>query len=133
MILAKKKDSDEDKITVRKFKDGSSNFWVGYLHLYLNEQNEICFACGGIMTEEHLSALQAYVKRNKVTFIARDKPEIEIIQRQYNEKITFGAHSGKTVSELFIENKKYLIWVRDKYNFSVTQNKLKQEIIDILK
>ena len=37
------KAKEEDKLTVRKFKESNIDFWVEYLHLYLNENNEICF------------------------------------------------------------------------------------------
>jgi len=81
--------------------------------------------------------MQAYAKRNKKTFKSREKSPLNDENapqtKSYDEKIGFGKYSQMTVSELFVLDKKYLRWIFEKYNFNSSQEKLKQEIIEILK
>ena len=53
--------------------------------------------------------------------------------KQYNEIIPCTDMKGKTVSEVFELNKKLLIWFREKYTFKVGEEKIKEQIIEILK
>lgn len=55
----------EDKIQIKRFKDGSNNFWVGFQHWTILK-NELVFCAGGIPTEEHRAKLLTYCKRNKL-------------------------------------------------------------------
>lgn len=71
------KKETEDKITVKQFKDSSSNFWVENIHYHLNENNEIIFCAGGIDYETKREILQAYIKRNKKTFKAREESVLD--------------------------------------------------------
>ncbi len=57
----------ETEIAIRKFKNSNNDWWVGYLHFTLLNQN-ITFVAGGIPTEEHFTKLKQYLKRNKITF-----------------------------------------------------------------
>lgn len=123
------KNKTEDKLTVKQFRDNSSNFWVDNKHYYLSEDNELHLAAGGINTDEVRAALLAYIKRNKKTHIPRKKIEPE---KEYLEIITFGKHTGKTVQEVFTIEKSYLVWIKNNYNFSLAQENLKKEITEIL-
>lgn len=120
----------EDKTTFRRFRDKSSHFWVDNLHLYVDESNEIKFGAGGILTDSIKSSFEAYVKRNKVKYIPRSKPVESAVE--YLETLKSGKFVNKTVSEVFELDKKYLIWMRDSYNFGV-QKELEKQIKEILK
>lgn len=129
--MAKKKET-EDKIVIKCFKDGSSNWWVGGVHYHLNKNNEIVFCAGGIKDDSKIELLRQFIKRNGKVYKEREiSPYIN--QKEYLEVITFGKHSGKNVQTIFNEDAGWLKWCRDKYSFSSTQEKLKQEIIEILK
>lgn len=129
----KKKVELENKIEVRRFKDHSSHFWVSNHHYYLDENNEIQYASGGIDTVELREVLKAYCKRNKVTFVEREPSILDQIEKEYNSIFTFGKHKSKSVQTVFYEDNKWLIWCRDNFNFSSAENKIKEEIIEILK
>ena len=53
-------------------------------------------------------------------------------QKKYLEMLKSGKYQNKTVSEVFDLEKKYLIWMRDKYNFGA-QKELERQITEILK
>lgn len=120
----------EDKTTFRRFRDKSSHFWVDNLHLYIDENNEIKFGAGGILTEAIKVSFEAYVKRNKVKYIPRAKPVEAAVE--YLETLKSGKFINKTVSEVFELDNKYLIWMRDSYNFGA-QEELEKQIKEILK
>lgn len=125
LILDGKKE-DKEKTSVVNFKDKSSNWWVNSKHYCLNEQNEIVFVAGGIEITAETEFLRDFIKRNKKTYVPRQI--ISVIE--YFEIVDFGIHKGRKVDEI---DKKYLKWMIGNYNFSQTQEKLKQEIINILK
>lgn len=123
------KSKTQEKIIIKQFKDGSSHWFVNYAHYTLLENGEIQWCAGETDKEELRGALKAYVKRNKKSFVARPKSEV----KEYNEIIPIGEYKGKTVSQVLFENKKFLIWMLEKYSFKSGEEKLKQEIIEILK
>lgn len=57
---------EEEKITIRRFKDGSMNFWAQYRHYYLTEDKQLILCAGGDESEEHRQKLIQYLKRNKL-------------------------------------------------------------------
>lgn len=61
--------AEKEKITIKVFKDGSSNWWVNHAHYSLNEQGEITWHAGETDKKELREYLQAFIKRNKKTFI----------------------------------------------------------------
>jgi len=133
--LAKK--LTENKIQIRNFKDGSSSWWVRDAHYYLNENNELLWASGETDKAELREVIEAFIKRNHKIYSPREKsplndentPQI----KSYDEILRFGKHLGKSVEEVMAIDKKWLIWCRDNYNFNSAQEKLKQEITEILK
>ena len=127
------KNLEKDKIVARQFKDGSSNFWCDGVHYNLNENGDLVFCSGGIDTEERREYMFSYIKRNKKKFIPREPSILENEPKEYLEKIGNGKYAHLSVSEVFLQDKQYLKWMLDKYNFSSAQEKLKQQIIEILK
>lgn len=119
----------EDKIQIKQFKDSSSNWFVNFSHYYLNEDNELLWASGESDNKEYRSVLQAYIKRNKKTYKPREESVLNQVEIEYST-ITFGIHSGKKVNEIDIN---YLKWMINNFKFSLSQEKLKQEIIQYLK
>lgn len=128
-----KKKEVEEKRVIKQFKDKSSNWFLDNVHYHLNENGEVVFCAGGIESEEDKEYLRQYIKRNKKSFVAREPSIFERGQVEYTEKFTTGKYVNKTVQEVFDEDVKYLRWMRDSFNFSSAQNKLKEEIINILK
>lgn len=129
--MAKKKET-EDKIIIRAFKDGSSNWFVDGVHYHLNKEGEIIFCSGGIDKEQLRTALESYIKRNKKSFKERSASMFDSEPKQYNEKIGFGQYSDLTVSQLFAENLKYAKWILEKCNLA-GKEKLKEQLTEILK
>lgn len=119
----------ESKIIIRNFKDKSSNFWVDYSHFMLNEHNEIVWCAGETSDQAKLEALTKYIKNNKKKYVPREI----IVLKEYNEVITFGKYSQKTVQFVYDNDRQWLKWCRDNYNFSSAQKELKEQIIQILK
>ena len=122
------KKQTEDKISIKIFKDRSSHFWVDNHHYFLNEDNEIQYSCGGIDKEEYREALSAYCKRNKVSFVPREKSLFETEEKEYT-KIGFGKYSQMTTMELIATDKKYASWLYK----NCLDNKIKTELKELLK
>lgn len=128
-----KKKETEEKITIKRFKDKSSSFWVNNHHYYLDENNEIRYACGGIDTQELREALKAFIKRNKVSYVPREPSILDQVEKEFISVLTTGKYCGEYIKDLVYKDRKYLEWMRDKYTFSSAEQKLKEEIIEILK
>lgn len=121
------------KIVIRQFREGSSDFWVDTVHYNLNKDGEIMFCAGGIDSEDKREALKSFIKRNKKVFKKREESSLSKIEKEYNEVITFGKYINEKVQDIFYKDKKYLIWMRDSYSFSLAQKTLKEQITEILK
>lgn len=128
-----KKKETEDKIVIKRFKDKSSHFFVNNKHYMLDENNEIHFIAGGFYEEECAEALRAYCKRNKVTHAPRGSSILNQVEKEFISVIGFGKYNGERIQDLIYKDHKYLEWMRDKYNFSSAEQKLKEEITEILK
>ncbi len=128
----KKEKEVDDKITIRQFKDGSSSWWVGYKHYCLDENNILQFVCGGMEDLEETEAIKDYIKRNKKTYIPKKQTVFEAEEKEYTT-INFGKHAGKTTITILAEDKKWLSWMYKNYTFKVGEEKLKQEIKELLK
>jgi GTPase SAR1 family protein len=126
--VATKKET-EDKIVIKSFRDSSSNWWVGYKHYCLDENNVLQFICGGIEDRKETEAIQEFIKRNKKKYVPTKQSEV---QKEYLEIINFGKYVNKSVQEVFHLDSKYLQWMYKEYSFSSSQEKLKQEIKEIL-
>ena len=119
---------EEDKITIKQFRDLSSSWWVGYKHYCLDENNILQFVCGGIEDRKETEAIQEFIKRNKKSFKNRELSILETEEKEYSI-ITFGKMSGKTTQTIVEEDKRYARWLYD----SVTDNKIKTELKELLK
>jgi len=126
------KKSTEEKLIIKQFRDGSSSFWCNNKHYHLNEQGDIVFIAGGKEEITEVEALKAYCKRNKKVFKERQPSIFEQQEKIYDELIPFGEFKGRNVSEVFLENKKLLSWMLNKYDFA-GREKLKEQIKEILK
>ena len=122
------KKETEDKIVIKGFRDSSSNWWVGYKHYCLDENNILQFVCGGLENQKETEAIQEFVKRNKKYFKNRELSILETEEKEYSI-ITFGKMSGKTTQTIVEEDKRYARWLYD----SVTDNKIKTELKELLK
>lgn len=120
----------EDKTIFKHFRDKSSHFWVDNLHLFLDENNEVQFGAGGILTEDIKASFEAYIKRNKVKYIPREKALESPVE--YLETLKSGKYQNKTVSEVFEADRNYLIWMLNNYTFGA-QKELEKQIKEILK
>ena len=119
----------ESKIIIKQFSDKSSNFWVDFAHYSLNENKEIIWCSGESATKEKIEFLEAYIKRNNKVFKEREKVA-EI--KDYDALFTFGKHSNTKVGDVFLKDATYLKWARDNYIFKSGEEKLKEQIIEIL-
>jgi hypothetical protein len=124
-----KKEISESKIIIKQFRDSSSNFWCDNLHYHLNELGELILCAGGLDKPELREALVSYIKRNKKSFKAREKSQIEdIIIKQYSV-IGFGKYSSLTTQDLVGTDKKYAKWAYE----NVKNDKIKEELKELLK
>lgn len=119
---------NKDKITIKQFRDGSSNFWVDHIHYHLNEEGEIIFCAGGIDKQELRDYLLAFIRRNKKTFKAREKSIFEQEEIEYS-KISFGKFAGLSTVELVATNRKYAKWLYE----NSADKKIKEELKQLLK
>lgn len=127
--MAKKVASSEDKIQVRNFKDGSSNYWCNFAHYYLNESNELIWCSGETDKPELRESVLSFIKRNKKVYKPREKSQIgEVILKQYSV-IGFGRHSSLTTQDLVGTDKKYAMWLYE----NCSDNKIKTELKELLK
>gem|GEM_PF-4561938 len=60
-----KKETAEEVVRILQFKDGSKNWWLGYLH-YTILDGKLFFAAGGIDTEESREKMTKYLKTKKL-------------------------------------------------------------------
>ena len=127
--MAAKKETEN---TVKQGKSNFNNFWINYKVYQLLEDNSLVLASGGNEIETETELVKAFIKRNKKAY-AKNVTMFESEPKQYNEIIPCTDMKGKTVSEVFELNKKLLIWFREKYTFKVGEEKIKEQIIEILK
>lgn len=123
-----KKKDDKDKLKIKQFKDGSSNFWIDNHHYYLDKNNELQYACGGIDKPEYRELLLQYIKRNKKFFIPREKSLFEQEEKEYT-KIGFGKYSQITTIELVAVDRRYASWLYK----NCSDSKIKEELKELLK
>ena len=119
---------EKDKIVIKQFRDGSSNFWVNNHHYHLNEKGEIVHCAGGIDNEELRDYLIAFIRRDKKTFKKRVANIFETEEKEYTT-VTFGKMSGKTTQIIVGEDKRYARWLYE----NTTDKKIKEELKELLK
>lgn len=118
------KDSD---LKIKRFKDGSSSWWVGNLHYNLNELNEICFIAGGIDTKNHRDVLEKYIKRTKSVFVPREPSIFENEPKEYLT-ISYGKYNGKPLNEIVDIDKRYAKWL-----YETAEKGIKEQLKELLK
>lgn len=62
----------DSKINIKRFKIGSSDYWIDGKHYFMTEDGEVHFASGGIEEEKLKQELKSFIKRNKHTYVARN-------------------------------------------------------------
>ncbi len=115
----------EDKINIKQFREGSSDFWVGNCHYNLNKDNEIVWCSGGIDSEELRTVLLSFIRRNKKIYIKRSPSIFDSEPREWSE-LTFGKFKGFKINEI---ETKYLKWLI----LNSADKKLIEEIKQFLK
>ena len=122
------KNLEKDKIVVRQFKDGSSNFWSNYAHYFLNENNELIWCSGETGKEELRNAVLSFISRNKKTYKERSPSIFETEERVWSV-LDFGKHKGLALDIIKDIEPKYLRWIYE----NSADKKLVQEIKELLK
>lgn len=118
----------EDKINIKQFKEGSSDYWVDSCHYNLNKDGDIVFCAGGIDSQDLRNALIAYIKRNKKVHIPRSENTFEKEAKDYTI-ITYGKHNGKSTQHIAAEDKSYGRWLYE----NTRDTKIKEELKELLK
>lgn len=80
------KKTTEDKITIKQFKDGSSNWFVNNKHYHLDDNSVVSFICGGIEDNKETEVIKSFISRNKKVFKERS-PNIFEQEENYEKKI----------------------------------------------
>lgn len=120
------------KETENTIKQGNTNkncYWLNMKAYQMLPNNEIVLSAGGIEIDSETELGKDFCKRNKKMY----HHYIITAQIEYNEIIKFGKYINKKVSEVKEFDLQYLKWVRDNYAFKIGEEKLKNEIINILK
>ena len=118
----------EDKINIKQFREGSSDFWVGNCHYNLNKDNEIVWCSGGIDSEELRTVLLSFIRRNKKIYIKRSPSIFDSEPREWSE-LTFGKFKGQRLDVIKDTEPKYLKWLI----LNSADKKLTEEIKELLK
>lgn|GEM_PF-3541445 len=118
----------EDKIIIKQFRDGSSDFWVNYAHYHLNKNNELIWCSGETDKEDLRNALLTFIRRNKKSFKEREPSIYETEEKKYST-VNFGKMSGKTTQEIVWEDKRYARWLYE----NSTDTQIKVELKELLK
>ena len=118
----------EDKIQIRAFKDGSSDWFVNDAHYSLNEAGELIWHAGEVDKEELRSCLLSFISRNKKKYKERSPSIFETEERVWSV-LDFGKHKGLALDIIKDIEPKYLRWLYD----NTTDIKIKQELKEILK
>ena len=118
----------EDKLSIKQFRDGSSNFWCDTVHYSLNEDGSVTFCSGGINTEEKRDAVLSFIRRNKKSWKERSASIFEQEEKEYS-KIGFGKYSQMSTIELVANDKRYAKWLYQ----NTADKKIKEELKQLLK
>ena len=119
---------NKEKINIKQFRDGSSNWFLNNKHYHLNEQGEIIFIAGGKEDQTEVEALKSYCKRNKKQFKSREPSMFEQEEIEYS-KVTFGKFSGMSTMEIVATDRGYAKWLYE----NSADKKIKEELKQLLK
>ena len=118
----------EDKVQIRAFKDGSSDWFVNDAHYSLNEAGELIWHAGEVDKEELRNAVLSFISRNKKTYKERSPSIFETEERVWSV-LDFGKHKGLALDIIKDIEPKYLRWIYE----NSADKKLVQEIKELLK
>ena len=104
-------------------------YWVNMRAYQMIFDNSIVISGGGEEDLKDTALVIDFVTKNKNLYYKYET----LAKVEYNEIVTFGKYQGKSVEDIKTIDVDYLKWMRDKYTFNSTQEKLKKEITEILK
>lgn len=117
----------EDKIIIRQFRDGSSNFWCDNVHYSLNKDGSVTFCAGGIDTEERKEAVLSFIRRNKKEHKERISSIFDTEEKEYLI-IKYGKYNGKPLNEIVDIDKRYAKWL-----YENADKEIKEQLKELLK
>ena len=115
--------------TVKQGRNNANVFWVNMKAYQMIEDSVLLFAGGGSEKQEDTELVLSFIKRNKKSYTKYATEEV----KEYNEIVNFGKHKGFSVQHIFDNEKSWLKWCLSNYTFKIGEEKLKKEIIEILK
>ena len=115
--------------TVKQGKTNLNVLWINLKAYQLIENSVLTFAGGGRELQEETELVLSFIKRNKKAYHKYET----IVKVEYNEIVNFGKHKGLSVQHIFDNEKSWLKWCLSNYTFKIGEEKLKKEIIEILK
>ena len=118
----------KDKIIIKQFRDGSSNWWFNHKVYCLDENNTLKFVCGGIEDIKETEVMQEFIKRNKKSYVPRETSIFDSEEKEYSV-VNFGKMSGKTTQVIVEEDKRYARWLYQ----NTIDKKIKEELKSLLK
>lgn len=118
-----------EEIVVRQGKQNLNCYWLNMKAYQMLPNEDVVFAAGGEEDIEETALVKAFIKRNKKAY----QKQIITAQIEYNELIPFGKYKNQTLENVRYSDLGYLKWILDKYTFKSGEEKLKQEITEILK
>jgi len=118
----------EDKIQIKQFKCGSSDWFVNQAHYNLNKDGEIIWCAGETDKKELRDALESFIRRNKKSY--KERPLLVFDQEQIEYiTLTFGKFAGKKLNELVEIDRKYASWLHK----NTTDERIKEQLKILLK
>jgi len=118
----------EDKVIIKQFKCGSSDFWVNDAHYNLNASEELIWSAGESDKPELREALLNFIKRNKKKHSPRPNNIFEVEEKIYST-VNYGKFKGLSTQMIVAEDKRYAKWI---YQNSADK-KVKEELKELLK
>ena len=115
--------------TVKQGRNNANVFWVNMKAYQMIEDSVLLFAGGGSEKQEDTELVLSFIKRNKKTYIKYTTEEV----KEYNEIVNFGKYKGFSVQYIYDNEKSWLKWCLSNYTFKIGEEKLKNQITEILK
>ena len=115
--------------TVKQGRNNTNVFWLNMKAYQMIENSVLLFAGGGSENQLETELVLSFIKRNKKSYTKYVTEEV----KEYNEIVNFGKHKGFSVQHIYDNEKSWLKWCLSNYTFKIGEEKLKKEIIEILK
>ena len=115
--------------TVKQGRNNANVFWVNMKAYQMIEDSVLLFAGGGSEKQEDTELVLSFIKRNKKSYTKYATEEV----KEYNEIVNFGKYKGFSVQYIYDNEKSWLKWCLSNYTFKIGEEKLKNQITEILK